>query len=157
MMNTKIQKIAPVITSLFLLGMILVSCNNENDSITGNSSLAELSEAFETTEIDDVSENVNDIVENAYIELSSNNLSKSGDSKTHNNNRFLSECVMITKVITSEVFDIDEGEGVATIEMSTQRQEVAQGGIQTNVYYQDVRVEMIRVETDWKVNGVFWL
>ena len=127
MMNTKTQKIASIITSLFLLGMILVSCNNENDSITDDSSSAELSEAFETTEIDDVSENVNDIVENAYFELSSNNLSKSEDSKTHNNNRFLSECVTITKVITSENIAVTLDYGDAC---TTKKEDVLSGKIQ---------------------------
>lgn len=126
MMNTKTRRIVPFIASLFLLGMILVSCNKENDSITDNSSLAELSEAFETTEIDDVSENVNDIVENAYFELSSNNFSKSEDSKTQNNNRFLSECVTITKVITSENIEVTLDYGDAC---TTKKEDVLSGKI----------------------------
>jgi len=127
MKNTKTQKIAPIITSLFLLGIMLVSCNNENDSITDNSSLYELSEAFETTEIDDVSENVNDIVESAYFELAISNLSKSQDSKTNNNNRFLSECVTITKVITSQYIELTLDYGDAC---TTKKEDVLSGKIQ---------------------------
>ena len=127
MMNTKIQKIAPVIASLFLIGTILVSCNKENGSIDDNYSIAELSEAFETTEIDDISENVNDIVENAYFELASNNLSKSGDSKTQNENRFLSECVTITKVITSQNIQVTLDYGDAC---TTKKEDVLSGKIE---------------------------
>jgi hypothetical protein len=89
--------------------------------------LTELSEAFETTEIDDISENVNDIVENAYFELASNNLSKSGDSKTHNNNRFLSDCVTITKVITSQNIEVILDYGDAC---TTKKEDVLSGKIQ---------------------------
>lgn len=127
MTNTKKQKIAPIIISLFMLGIIFVGCNKENDSIDDSSSLAEMSEGIETTEIDDLSENVNDIVENAYLELDNNNLLKSEDSKTQNNNRFLSDCVTITKVITSQNIEVTLDYGDAC---TTKKGDVLSGKIQ---------------------------
>ena len=116
MKNSKKSKIVSAIAFLLFIGLSFTSCNNEEGGIDENQSAAELSDANETTDIDDVSENINDIVESAYFELASNSFSKSTDSKTQEKHRFLSDCVTITKVITTQNTEVtlDYGEGCAT-------------------------------------------
>lgn len=62
-----------------------------------------------------------------------------------------------TKVLSSELITIDKQDGKATILINTQRQELGAQGKQINLFYQEVRVEMLKVNTEWKVNGVYWL
>jgi len=61
-----------------------------------------------------------------------------------------------TKVIASELTSIDDEKGTAELQITTQRQEVAAGGVQTRVYYQDARVTLSKVDGLWKVSGVYW-
>ena len=84
-----------------------------------------------------------DWVENSYLDQ----LSKSMPD--------ISEFYAInTKVLSSEVIMIDDATGRAQILMNTQREEV--GGI-SGVKYQDARVELQKIDSQWKVTGVYWL
>ena len=116
MKNSKKSKIVSAIAFLLFIGISFTSCNKEEGSVDENQSATELSEANETTDIDDVSENINDIVESTYFELTSNSFSKSTDSKTLEKHRFLSDCVTITKVNTSQNIEVtlDYGKGCTT-------------------------------------------
>lgn len=127
MKNFKKSKVATAIVFFLLIGIGFSSCNKEEDGIDENLSATELSDAYETTDIDDVSENINDIVESAYFELASNSFSKSTDSKTQENNRFMSDCVTITKVITAQNIEVtlDYGDGC-----TTKKEDVLSGKIQ---------------------------
>lgn len=127
MKNSKKSKIVSAIAFLLFIGISFTSCNKEEGGIDENLSATELSDAYETTDIDDVSENINDIVESAYFELASSSFSKSTDSKTQENHRFLSDCVTITKVITAQNIEVtlDYGEGCIT-----KKEDVLSGKIQ---------------------------
>lgn len=127
MKKFKKSKVATAIVFFLLIGIGFSSCNKEEDGIDENLSTTELSDAYETTDIDDVSENINDIVESAYFELASNSFSKSTDSKTQENNRFMSDCVTITKVITAQNIEVtlDYGDGC-----TTKKEDVLSGKIQ---------------------------
>lgn len=116
MKNFKKTKIVSAIAFLLFIGFSFTSCNKEEGGIDENLSATEMSDAYETTDIDDVSENIDDIVESAYFELASNSFSKSTDSKIQENQRFLSDCVTITKVITAQNIEVtlDYGEGCTT-------------------------------------------
>lgn len=61
-----------------------------------------------------------------------------------------------TKVLSSETVEFREADGEATVVMNTQRQEIGILGIQSNVTYQEVRVELIRANDTWLISGVFW-
>ena len=127
MKKFKKSKVATAIVFFLLIGIGFSSCNKEEDGIDENLITTELSDAYETTDIDDVSENINDIVESAYFELASNSFSKSTDSKTQENNRFMSDCVTITKVITAQNIEVtlDYGDGC-----TTKKEDVLSGKIQ---------------------------
>lgn len=127
MKNFKKSKIVYAIAFLLFIGISFTSCNNEDGDIDEGLSTTELSEAYETTDIDDVSENINDIVEGAYFELASNSFSKSTDFKAQESHRFLSDCVIITKVITDQNIEVtlDYGESC-----TTKKEDVLSGKIQ---------------------------
>lgn len=116
MKHFKKTKIVSAIVFLLFIGFSFTSCNKEEGGIDENLSTTEMSDAYETTDIDDVSENIDDIVESAYFELTSISFSKSADSKTQENQRFLSDCVTITKVISAQNIEVtlDYGEGCTT-------------------------------------------
>ena len=130
MKNFKNSKIVSAIAFLLLVGLGLSSCNKEDGTIDENLSATELSDAYETTDIDDVSDNINDIVEGAYFELANNNFSKSGDSKSNKNNRFLSDCVIITKEITPQNIEVTLDDGDSCI---TKKEDVLSGKIQMSI------------------------
>jgi len=93
-----------------------MSCDKENDPFNEDFIASDVSNAYENTEINDLSENINDIMESAYFELADNILSKSGDTKSPNEFRFLSDCVTMTKVISAQNIQItlDYGNGCTT-------------------------------------------
>ena len=106
----------------FLLCLFLfTSCssdNNDSDSIVAEEELSSLAieEAKEITEIDDTNENINEIIESTYLEVASTNFFKSSDYKNQQDNRFLSDCVLISKELKDGYVEIilDYGEGCIT-------------------------------------------
>lgn len=61
-----------------------------------------------------------------------------------------------TKALSNSIESLDAVKGVATVTVSTQRQEIGDNNAQTRVYYQDARVELLKVDGQWKVSGIFW-
>lgn len=62
-----------------------------------------------------------------------------------------------TKVLAMETLEVNELEGTAVMQVSTQRQEIGAGGQELAIRYQDARVELTRSESGaWKVNALYW-
>lgn len=101
--------------TLFLIGSVLTSCNEDGLTIDNSILSQEISVAITQTEIEDVSEGVNDIVENVYFDIENNNAAKSDDEKNQQQN-FFPDCLTITKVITDshKKVTLDFGDGCAT-------------------------------------------
>lgn len=111
----KNKTLMSVINSLFmtaLLGLVIVSCNSD-DPVNEDQSTTMESSAFSQAEIDDVSEGVNDIIENVFFDFENKSKSKNEVSKTSSVFKFLPDCVEITKVMTgaSKSIIIDYGDG----------------------------------------------
>lgn len=119
----KIEKLTvSALLGCFLLCLsLLTSCssdNNVNESILADEELNSLSieEAQEIAEIDDTSENINEIIESTYSEIVNTNFFKSSDQKNNGDKRFLSDCVLISKELKDTYVEIvlDYGEGCTT-------------------------------------------
>jgi len=111
----KKRTLISVINSLFMIalfGLVITSCNSE-DPVNEDQSSSLESIAFSQAEIDDVSEGVNDIIENVYFDIENQSKSKNELSKSSSVFKFLPDCVTITKVITgnSKNVIIDYGDG----------------------------------------------
>lgn len=61
-----------------------------------------------------------------------------------------------TKVLSAEPEILNTLEGKATYLVSTQRQEVTVTNTST-VKYQNARIEAVRVNGEWRIDGVYWL
>lgn len=103
-------------TILISVSMLLTSCDQENNLIEENALNKELEIAVTQSKIDDVSEGIDDIIDNVSIDFTVENLNKTGASKTLDKNSFLSDCVIITKVINDlgKNITLDFGEGCTT-------------------------------------------
>jgi hypothetical protein len=60
----------------------------------------------------------------------------------------------ITKAISSEIVGIDSVE--ARVLVQTQRQEATGTTDNTRVFYQEIEVEMVKADGEWKANEVQW-
>ena len=91
-------------------------CNKDDENIADDLNALEISTAFSQTEIDEISEGIDDIIENVFFDYESSSASKSMDNKGSQNLAYLSDCVSITKEITfaSKTITIDFGEGCTT-------------------------------------------
>lgn len=49
------------------------------------------------------------------------------------------------------------GTDTRTVRVSTQRQESTEAQVNARVYYQDIELTMVQVESQWKVDSVEWL
>lgn len=61
-----------------------------------------------------------------------------------------------TRVISRSIDSIDDSAGRAIITCKTQRQEFSTATGSPTVYYQDIRLELVRIGGEWKVNGAYW-
>lgn len=59
-----------------------------------------------------------------------------------------------TKVLSSEPQIIDSLGGTATYTIATQREEI--NGSAKKIYYQNARINAVRINNEWKIDGVFW-
>jgi len=62
-----------------------------------------------------------------------------------------------TRAISTDVTVYDQAAGTATVMVKTQRRETGSTAGADQVYYQDLRLEFIRVGETWKVNVATWL
>jgi len=104
------------IVLFFLTSIMLTSCEQDNSSIDDDALSQDLASATTQTEIDGVSEAVDDIIDNTSFDFTSNTVEKGADSKTTEEQAFLPDCVTITKVITSSSKKVilDYGDGCTT-------------------------------------------
>jgi hypothetical protein len=61
-----------------------------------------------------------------------------------------------TRALTPTVEAFDEKAGTATVRVGTQRRQDASGTVAGEVYYQDIVLELIKVNGEWKVDSAEW-
>lgn len=61
-----------------------------------------------------------------------------------------------TRALTPTIQAFDEDAGTATVRVGTQRQKAASGTVAGEVYYQDVIIELIKVNGEWKADSAEW-
>ena len=107
----------PTLLGIFLfITLLLSSCDSHDSSSDGEFSATILDTASEITEIDDTSENINEIIESAYLEVATSDFFKSSEYKNQQDKRFLSDCVAVSKEFMDDYIEIilDYGEGCTT-------------------------------------------
>jgi len=107
--------ILKITISVFFLGAVLISCKEDSLALETDIASKDLNSAITQSEIEDISEGVNDIIENAYFDIENNNASKSDDEKNVEQT-FFPDCLTITKVITDghKNVTLDYGDGCLT-------------------------------------------
>jgi len=100
----------------FTISFLLVSCDQDSLDTDGETDTQLLSKAETQTEIDNISESLNDIDENIFLSYGSSASSKEIENKEIELNKFMPDCVVITKVITNthKSITIDYGDGCTT-------------------------------------------
>ena len=63
---------------------------------------------------------------------------------------------LVTNTISTNINSLDEGAGTAEVLVKTQRQEFNGSVNNPNVYNQDIRLDLLKVNDEWKVNGAYW-
>lgn len=151
MPKLKLQNALSLIPGFMILCLLLVSCDNDDNTVESTSIDADLEIASEVAEIDDTSENVNEIIEGTFLEVASTDFYKSADYKFQADRRFLSDCVVISKEIKEEYIEItlDYGDGC-----TTKRDHVAKGKIiiQADLNIKDAAVQMNYTFEDFYIN-----
>jgi hypothetical protein len=61
-----------------------------------------------------------------------------------------------TKAISTKINSLDEQAGTSEILVKTQRQEFNNTLNNPRIFYQDILLKLIKVNNEWKVNGVYW-
>ena len=100
----------------FTISFLLVSCDQDSLDTDGETDTQLLSKAETQTEIDNISESLNDIDENIFLSYGSSTSSKEIENKEIELNKYMPDCVVITKVITKthKSITIDYGDGCTT-------------------------------------------
>ena len=111
----KKRTLISVINSLFMIalfGLVITSCNSE-DPVNENQSSSLESIAYSQAEIDDISEGINDIIENVYFDIENQVESKNEVAKNTSILKFIPDCAVITKVNSGNTKNIivDYGDG----------------------------------------------
>lgn len=109
------NSILNITISVFFLGAVLISCKEDSLALEADIASKDLNNAITQSEIEDISEGVNDIIENAFYEIDNNTASKSDDEKNVEQS-FFPDCLTITKVITDghKNVTLDYGDGCLT-------------------------------------------
>lgn len=115
----KKQFYIPIIKGILVIaftGFIFTGCEQEGSNIEEESLSQEIENAYTQTEIENVSEGVNDIIENVYFDIDDYESLKSSDTKDIDEQKFLPDCLIITKVITDskKIITLDYGDGCTT-------------------------------------------
>lgn len=108
-----LRKILTGITVLTITSLTLTSCESDDIKIDANAIEQNVESAIEQTEIDNVSEEINDIGESIYLIYGSSIASKDTGTKYETGGRQIPECLTITKEITFDKINItlDFGDG----------------------------------------------
>lgn len=131
--------------------IVLNSCDNDSDSsvIDANLSDSNVEIATEFAEIDDTSENINEIIEGAYLEIASTDFFKSSEYKNQQDRRFLSDCVLISKELKEDYMEIilDYGDGC-----TTKKGHTAKGKI---VIHADLNIKNAVINMDYNFDNFY--
>lgn len=113
-MKKKFIKSGYYVNAILILSVFLFfSCNSEDTNIGDEVGSLDISNATMQTEIDNISEGIDDIVASISFDSESPTLLKSDGTKNTEESKFLPECATITKTITDSYKKviIDYGEG----------------------------------------------
>jgi len=114
----KSKKILFLTSLVFFIftSILLTSCEQKSSSIDDETLGIDLANVITQTEVDDISEGIDDIIDNTSFDFTSNVVEKGSDTKTNDEQAFLPDCVTITKVITSnsKKVTLDYGAGCTT-------------------------------------------
>lgn len=61
-----------------------------------------------------------------------------------------------TRALKADIEAFDENAGTATVRVGTQRRQDASGTAAGEVYYQDIVIELIKVNGEWKADSAEW-
>jgi len=61
-----------------------------------------------------------------------------------------------TKAISTQINSMDEEAGTANILIKTQREEFKNSPANSNIFYQDIILDLVNVDNQWKVKGAYW-
>ena len=111
-----VLKVPFLIGALTMIALFFTACDNDTGSSDEEFSSSIVLEAEELAEIEDTNENINEIIENTYLEVAISDFFKSSDYKNQPDRRFLSDCVLISKNLKEGLWEIilDYGEGCST-------------------------------------------
>lgn len=109
-------KLIPGFIGFILITLLFLSCDSADESSDEAFSASLTETEQEIAEVDDTAENINEIVESAYLEILSTAFFKSSDYKNNYDKRFLADCVDISKTPMDGYLEIilDYGEGCTT-------------------------------------------
>jgi len=62
-----------------------------------------------------------------------------------------------TRVVSTKILSQDEEAGVASVEVSTQREEARGGSTDTTIKYQTLSLELVKIDGSWFVDSAVWL
>ncbi len=108
-----LKKIFAGIAILTITGLMLTSCESDDLKLDTEANVQNLEIATTQTEIDNVSEEINDIGESIYLMYGNTIASKDSNTKYEIQGRELPECLTISKIITFDKINItlDYGDG----------------------------------------------
>ena len=97
-----------IVTSLFL-----TSCNQDDLNLDNEANVLDIDSAVKQTEIDNISEGLNDIGDDIFLAYENSAAAKSSDTKNDFEGIQLPECLTVTKEITNSsiIVTLDYGEG----------------------------------------------
>ena len=137
---------------MLMATLLFSSCDSDNSASDEEFNSLVIEEALEIAEIDDTSENINEIIESTYLEIATSDFFKSSEYKSQQDKRFLSDCVMITKELKDDYLEIvlDYGEGC-----TTKKEHEAKGKIIIHVdpSIENLSVNMTYSFDDFYING----
>lgn len=98
---------------LTVIGIFLTGCDKDDLNLDQEASALDIESAEKQTEIDNISEGLNDIGEDVFSAYANSAAAKNSDTKKDFEGIQTPECLTITKVITNSSIDItmDYGEG----------------------------------------------
>ncbi len=109
----QLKQIFTGIAMFTITSLMLTSCESDNLKLDTEANEQNIESAITQTEIDNVSEEINEIGESIYLMYGSTIASKDSNPKNEMQGRELPECLTITKIITFDKINItlDYGDG----------------------------------------------
>ncbi len=147
--NKLLLKVPALVGYMLMAALLFSSCDSDNSASDEEFNSLVIEEAQEIAEIDDTSENINEIIESAYLEIATSDFFKSSEYKSQQDKRFLSDCVMITKELKDGYLEIvlDYGDGC-----TTKKEHEAQGKI---IIHVDPSIENLTVNMTYSFDDFY--